>query len=136
MTRYMLDTNTVSHFLRSHPTVTARILEVPMASLCISAITQGELLFGLAKRPSAKALHFAVREFLRRVDSLPWDNAVAENYGTARPRMAESGKVLAPLDMLIAAHALFEDAVLVTNDQAFRQMTGLKMEDWTVALPR
>lgn len=136
MTRYMLDTNTVSHFLRSHPTVTARILEVPMASLCISAITQGELLFGLAKRPSAKALHIAVREFLRRVDSLPWDNAVAENYGTARARMAESGKVMAPLDMLIAAHALFEDAVLVTNDQAFRQMTGLKMEDWTVALPR
>lgn len=136
MTRYMLDTNTVSHLLRSHPTVTARVLEVPMASLCISAITQGELLFGLAKRPSAKALHIAVREFLRRVDSLPWDNAVAENYGTARARMAQAGKVMAPLDMLIAAHALFEDAVLVTNDQAFRQMTGLKMEDWTVALPR
>lgn len=136
MTRYMLHTNTVSHLLRSHPTVTARVLEVPMASLCISAITHGELLFGLAKRPSAKALHIAVREFLRRVDSLPWDNAVAENYGTARARMAQAGKVLAPLDMLIAAHALFEDVVLVTNDQAFRQMTGLKMEDWTVALPR
>lgn len=136
MTRYMLDTNTVSHFLRSHPTVTERIVAVPMASLCISAITQGELLFGLVKRPSAKTLHIAVREFLRRVDSLPWDNAVAENYGTARARMAQAGKVLAPLDMLIAAHALFEDAVLVTNDQAFRQMTGLKIEDWTVALPR
>jgi tRNA(fMet)-specific endonuclease VapC len=37
MTRYMLDTHTVSHLLRSHPTVTARVLKVPMASLCISA---------------------------------------------------------------------------------------------------
>lgn len=134
MTRYMLDTNTVSHLLRSHPTVTARVLEVPMASLCISAITQGELLFGLAKRPAARALHIAVREFLRRVDVLPWDSAVAENYGPARARMAEVGKVLAPLDMLIAAHALSESAVLVTNDQVFRQMTGLKIEDWTVAV--
>jgi tRNA(fMet)-specific endonuclease VapC len=120
MTRYMLDTNTVSHFLRSHPTVTARILEVPMASLCISAITQGELLFGLAKRPSAKALHVAVREFLRRVDILPWDSTVAEHWGPVLAGMARAGKVLAPLDMLIAAHALSESALLVTNDQAFR----------------
>ena len=37
MTRYMLDTRTVSHLLRSHPTVTARVLKVPMESLCISA---------------------------------------------------------------------------------------------------
>ncbi|MES2581136.1 MAG: type II toxin-antitoxin system VapC family toxin [Pseudomonadota bacterium] len=132
MTRYMLDTNTVSHLLRSHPAVAARIVQVPMASLCISAITQGELLFGLAKRPSAKALHIAVREFLRRVDILPWDSSVAENYGTVRARMVEVGKVLAPMDMLIAVHALSEDAVLVTNDQAFRQMTRLKIEDWTM----
>lgn len=132
MTRYMLDTNTVSHLLRSHPAVAQRIVQVPMASLCISAVTQGELLFGLAKRPSAMALHLAVREFLRRVDILPWDSAVAENYGTVRARMAEVGKVLAPLDMLIAVHALNEGAVLVTNDQAFRQMTRLKVEDWTV----
>ena len=134
MTRYMLDTNTVSHFLRSHPTVTARILEVPMASLCISAITQGELLFGLAKRPSAKALHVAVRECLRRVDILPWDSTVAEHWGPVLAGMARAGKVLAPLDMLIAAHALSESALLVTNDQAFRQMTGLKIEDWTLAV--
>jgi hypothetical protein len=37
MTRYMLDTRTFSHLLRSHPTVTARVLKVPMSSLCISA---------------------------------------------------------------------------------------------------
>lgn len=105
-----------------------------MASLCISAITQGELLFGLAKRPSAKALHVAVREFLRRVDILPWDSTVAEHWGPVLAGMARAGKVLAPLDMLIAAHALSESALLVTNDQAFRQMTGLKIEDWTLAV--
>ena len=133
MTRYMLDTNTVSHLLRSHPAVAARVVQVPMASLCISAMTEGELLFGLVKRPAAKALHGAVHEFLRRVDTLPWDSAVAANYGSVRARMAEVGKVLAPLDMLIAAHALTEGAVLVTNDQAFRQMGRLKIEDWTVS---
>lgn len=131
MKRYMLDTNTVSHLLRKHPAVARRIVAVPMASLCISAITEGELLFGLAKRPAAKQLHVAVQEFLRRVDVLPWDSAAAENCGAVRADMARRGKVLAPLDFLIATHALSVDAVLVTNDRAISQMADLHIEDWT-----
>lgn len=131
MRRYMLDTNTVSHLLREHPSVARRVVAAPMASLCISAITEGELLFGLAKRPAAKQLHVAVREFLRRVDALPWDSTAAEHYGTVQADMARQGKVLAPLDLLIAAHALSVDAVLVTNDRAISQTTNLHIEDWT-----
>lgn len=131
MIRYMLDTNTVSHLLKGHSAVTRRLLTVPMASLCISAITEGELLFGLAKRPEAKQLHVAVREFLKRVDVLPWDSVAAEHYGIVRANMAGQGKVLSPLDLLIATHALSVDAVLVTNDQAISQMPNLHLEDWT-----
>ncbi|MBW8028337.1 MAG: PIN domain-containing protein [Ferrovum sp.] len=131
MKRYMLDTNTVSHLLKAHPTVARRMVEVPMASLSISAITEGELLFGLAKRPEAKRLHTAVREFLRRVDVLPWDNAISERYGTVRADMEKQGNILAPLDLLIAAHALSKGAILVTNDQAFGQVANLILEDWT-----
>ena len=132
MKRYMLDTNTVSHLLREHPVVTKRIVAVPMASLCISAITEGELLFGLAKRPVAKRLHVAVREFFRRVDVLPWDSSTAEHYGIVRADMERRGRILASLDLLIATHALSVDAVLVTSDRAFSQMADLKVEDWTV----
>ncbi len=132
MKRYMLDTNTVSHLLREHPSVVGRIIDVPMASLCISAITEGELLFGLAKRPSAKQLHVAVQAFFIRVDTLPWDSTAAEHYGVVRADMARVGKVLAPLDLLIATHALSVGATLVTNDQAFSQMADLHIEDWTV----
>lgn len=131
MIRYMLDTNTVSHLLKGHPAVARRLIAVPMTSLCISAITEGELLFGLAKRPAAKQLHVAVREFLKRVDVLPWDSVAAEHYGIVRANMASQGKVLSPLDLLIATHALSVDAVLVTNDQAISQMPNLHLEDWT-----
>jgi tRNA(fMet)-specific endonuclease VapC len=132
MKQYMLDTNTVSHLIKQHPTVTQRVVAMPMASLCISAITEGELQFGLAKRPDAKRLHLVVQEFLRRVDVLPWDSDVAKHYGTVRANMEQKGKILAPLDLQIATHALSVGAILVTNDQAFSQMTGLPIEDWTV----
>ncbi len=132
MIRYMLDTNTVSHLIKLHPSVARQVVAVPIASLCISAITEGELLFGLAKRPDAKRLHLAVREFLLRVDVMPWDATVAEYYGIVRADLERKGKILAPLDLLIAAHAMSIGAVLVTNDKAFCQVAELQVEDWTV----
>jgi len=132
----MLDTNTVSHLIRGHPHVARRVVAAPMASICISAITKGELLFGLAKRPDAKRLHGAVREFLRCTDVLPWSDAVAERYGVVRAEMERRGKVLAALDMLIAAHALSVDAVLVTNDGAFGHVADLHLGDWTIDASR
>ena len=46
--------------------------------------------------------------------------------------MEKQGKNLSPMDMLIAANAIANNCVLVTNDQAFVQVEALKVEDWTV----
>jgi tRNA(fMet)-specific endonuclease VapC len=129
--RYMLDTNTVSYFLKQHPVVTQRLLAVPMSSLCISAITEGELLFGICKRPEATRLGRAVREFLRRVTVLPWDSSVTELYGTVRADLESKGRIVSPLDLLIATHAWAVSAVLVSSDKVFGQIEGLTLEDWT-----
>lgn len=130
--RYMLDTNTVSHLVKQHPNVIRKVVGVPMASLCISAITAGELLYGLARRPDAVRLHEAVTEFTRRVDVLPWDFSSAERYGILRATLERSGRPLGSLDLLIAAHALAVGAVLVTNDRACGLIPQLQIEDWTV----
>jgi tRNA(fMet)-specific endonuclease VapC len=127
----MLDTNTVSYLLRDHPSVVSRVVSTPMAALCISAITAGELAFGLAKRPDAKRLRRAVEEFLKRVDILPWDTATARQYGPMRAELRSTGRNLAPLDSLIAAHAVSAGAVLVTSDRAFGAVPGLTTEDWS-----
>jgi tRNA(fMet)-specific endonuclease VapC len=129
--RYLLDTNTVSHLIKRHPVAIQQLLAVPMHAVCISAITAGELAFGLAKRPQATALKIAVQEFLRRVEVLPWDNEVAQTYGTLRAMLQTNGTPLAPLDTQIAAHALHLEACLVSSDKAFLQVGGLSVEDWT-----
>ena len=130
---YLLDTNTVSHLIKRHPQVTQHLLAVPMHSVCISAITAGELAFGLAKRPEAVALKAAVNEFLRRVEVLPWDDAVAQTYGTLRALMQSNGTPLAALDMQIAAHALQLKAALISSDRAMAQVPELLVEDWTIS---
>ena len=128
---YMLDTNMVSYFLKGVNNVCNKIVAVPMSRLGISAIPEGELLFGLAKKTDAKQLSKVVHEFLIRVDVLPWDSVVAACYGKLRADMQKKGKLLGNLDLLIAAHALALGAVLVTNDRAFTQVEDLKIEDWT-----
>jgi tRNA(fMet)-specific endonuclease VapC len=133
--QYMLDTNTVSHLVKQHPHVIRHVVGVSMASLCISIITAGELLYGLARRPEAARLRAAVTELIRQVDVLPWDFSAAERYGIVRAELDRTGRPLGSLDALIAAHALAMGAVLVTNNRAFSQVPHLQIEDWTVDLP-
>ncbi|AXC15255.1 hypothetical protein ACPOL_6011 [Acidisarcina polymorpha] len=38
------------------------------------------------------------------------------------------------MDTMIGAQALAEDLVLVSNDHGFRQISHLKLEDWTLSL--
>lgn len=129
--RYMLDTNMVSQIVRGHFAAVARMTALPIHAVCISAITEGELRFGLGRRPKALRLHRIVREFLMRVTIKPWDSDTAETYGRTRAALETAGKSLGSLDMLIAAHALQADCVLVTNDRAFSQVADLRIEDWT-----
>ena len=132
--RYMLDTNMASHLLRGHPAVLTRVVGLPMAAMCLSAVTEGELLFGLAKRPGEQQLHTLVQELLRRVEVLPWDSAAAACYGQVRADLAGRGKVLAPLDLMIGSHAQSVGAVLVSNDGAFKHMNDLQLEDWALSV--
>lgn len=129
--RYLLDTNTVSFIFKSNEAVLRRLAGVSMAQLAISAVTEGELRFGLARRPEATRLQQVVEEFLLRVAILPWDSDAARHYGNLRASLEREGQPMGNLDTLIAAHALATGAVLVTNDHAFSRIKKLKVEDWT-----
>jgi len=130
--RYLLDTNTASFVIKGNiPRVRERLLKVPMAQLAISAVTEAELLFGAARKPEAVRLKVAVEEFLLRVEALPWDSKTARHYAEIRATLERQGKPMGNLDMMIAAHALAVEAVLVTNDRSFRRLGKLKLEDWT-----
>jgi tRNA(fMet)-specific endonuclease VapC len=129
MMMYMLDTNTVSYFLRQHERVTNRISAIPPSRIAVSSITEAELLYGVARRQN-KALKTAVMGFLDAVTVYDWDSVAAETYGKLRAGMEKKGHVMGALDMLIAAHALSEKTTLVTSNKAFQKVTGLKVEDW------
>ena len=126
----MLDTNTVSYLVRSNSNVVAHIRSVDPEQLCVSSLTEGELLYGIERRPEATTLIRATRVVLELVTAMPWGSREAEHYGALRARQARIGRPLAPVDLMIAAHALSLGAILVTADAAFRHVPGLAVEDW------
>jgi tRNA(fMet)-specific endonuclease VapC len=132
MTAWMLDTNTASHVIKGdQPEIIKRLVSLPMEDIVISSVTEGELLYGLAKRGYPKALSERVRQFLLRVDVLPWDHDVTRTYGDLRAACEAKGVTLAPLDMMIAAHAVATDATLVTRDKTFARVPeSLRIDDW------
>jgi tRNA(fMet)-specific endonuclease VapC len=130
--RYLLDTNAVGAILRQREPVCARAASVPLSALAISSVTAGEIHYGLAKRPLATTLAKLVHEFLRYTDILPWNDAIAPHYGTLRAALETKGVTIAPLDLMIAAHALAIDATLVSADQALSMIDTLKLKDWSI----
>jgi tRNA(fMet)-specific endonuclease VapC len=131
-TLYMLDTNTASYVIKGNfPRVREHLVKVPMPQIFVSAVTEAELRFGVARRPEKQRLGVAVHEFLLRVNSLPWDSHAAQRYAQVRTALEREGTPMGNLDMMIASHALAVEATLVTSDRVFRRVKHLKIENWT-----
>ena len=129
--RYLLDTNTASYIIRDDtPSVRRRLVKTPVNQLAISAVTESELRYGVARRRDASTLRAIVSEFLLRMTILPWDSMAAECYGELRATLEREGQPMGNLDLMIAAQALATDLILVSNDQAFRRVKGLTVENW------
>lgn len=126
---YMLDTNIVSLLIRGNTNVVGRFKRADPSEICISAITEAELAYGLAKKPGATKLAALVTEFLQAVEIVPWD--CAKDYGGFRAEIERHGITLSAMDLLIAVHAHAVGAILVTNDGDFSHAPGLHCEDWT-----
>lgn len=135
MSLYLLDTNMV-RFTLSGRSAAARARLVKLTAklsaqdtVSISAVTEGELRFGLAKSPSSLRQQ-ALEQFLGALVVYPWGSDAAAAYGALRARQERLGKKLGPYDTQIAAHAVALGAVLVSHDSAFRRIPNLRVENW------
>ena len=125
----MLDTNAVSALIKNRADTLSVVLNERPS--CISVITEAELRFGLARRAVNADLRRIVENYLSCVDILPWSSTSAQRYSLLRAELEASGKSLAPMDLLIASHAMAEDCTLVSADRVFTQVPGLRVFDWS-----
>jgi tRNA(fMet)-specific endonuclease VapC len=117
--------------LRTPPRIAAeRIRSMPLDSLAISALVAAELIIGAAKRQSP-ALSAGIERFLRDIPIRPWPVEASTHYTHIRAALERIGQPIGGMDLLIAAHALAENAALLThNVSEFTRVPGLQVEPW------
>jgi tRNA(fMet)-specific endonuclease VapC len=131
--RRTLDTNICSYILRRHPvSMIERFATLNRTQLWLSTVVAAELRFGAVKLASPR-FSAAVEAWLAGFDILPWSLEATHHYAQIRAALERSGQTIGGMDMMIAAHALAEETVLVTNNaREFHRVPGLAVEEWAL----
>ena len=97
----------------------------------VSTITVSELQYGVSKSKNRRLNKQRIEEFLSPLELLPYDEIAATIYGDIRVQLEKRGEPIGPLDLLIAAHALSRNLVLISNNEKeFKRVKNLKVENW------
>ena len=132
MTRFLLDTETISLAVRGEGAVRANLAATPLADLAVSSVTLMELEFGLSLKPERRAaVEAALSAWLPQVQVLDYTPQDARITAHIRTALRQQGTPIGPYDLLNAGLALARGLVLVThNTREYQRVTGLKVEDW------
>lgn len=129
--QYLLDTNIISHLIRSpQGTILERLESILPATACTSIVVSAEIHFGLKQKASDKLTRQA-GQILSVLDILPLESPMDEHYGDIRAHLHQIGQPIGSNDLLIAAHARSLGLILVTdNIREFSRVPDLSVDNW------
>ncbi len=132
---YMLDTNHWIYLLKGRSPALARKLDrIDPQDVRFCSVVKEELYYGAHKHANREARLAILGELFARHDSADFDNAAAEEAGRLRHGLEKRGEVIGPHDLQIAAIAVTNGWVMVTNNiKEFQRIPKLKLEDWSRA---
>ena len=130
----LLDTNICIYIINAKPpAVLARFRQYRMGDIGLCSVVAAELAFGVAQSESTRNRQ-ALQMFLAPLTIMPFDAAAVWIYGDLRADLERRGTPIGSFDTLIAAHALSQQALLVTNNtREFAKVPGLQLDNWVAA---
>jgi len=130
--KYLLDTNICIALIHQRPAaLLQRLIALKPGEMGLSSITLAELIYGADKSAQPEQNLAALEQFLLPLELVDFGESAATAYGQIRAGLEREGKVIGSMDMLIAAHALSLNTILVTNNtKEFGRGSGLLLEDW------
>jgi tRNA(fMet)-specific endonuclease VapC len=131
--RYMLDTNMCIYITKHRPPeVRARFERLKPGQLVMSAITYGELSYGVSKSNHRAEAFAHLEELVQDIPVEELNSRAAEAYGEIRATLERQGRLIGNNDLWIGAHALALNLTLATNNEReFSRIPGLSLENWT-----
>ncbi|RVU32056.1 type II toxin-antitoxin system VapC family toxin [Rheinheimera riviphila] len=129
--KYALDTNTLIYFFKGMGKVDQKLLAKMPGDVLIPAVVLYELETGIAKSQAPAKRRDQLNELLKVIQIIPFDAKAARIAADVRADLEQQGRMIGPLDNLIAASAKAAGAILVTrNVSEFSRIAGLAVENW------
>lgn len=138
----MLDTNICSYIIKNKPIeILAKFKTLHIDDCCISVITYSELKLWVVRNNrlhsksgnpgSAKVNEHVINNFTAHLNIIEFDSLAADICGEIRDYSESNGINVGNMDLLIAAHAISKNAILVTNNSKdFIKLPHLQLENW------
>jgi tRNA(fMet)-specific endonuclease VapC len=99
--------------------------------MAISSITLSELIYGAEKSPNVDQNLEAIEEFISHLEVLPYGPKASQHYGQIKAALERKGEIIGENDIHIAAHAISQGLILVTNNsREFKRVANLALENW------
>ncbi|MGB9499592.1 MAG: type II toxin-antitoxin system VapC family toxin [Dissulfuribacterales bacterium] len=130
--KFLIDTNICIYIMNKRPIgIIQKFKQFEIGEIGVSTISVSELQYGVVKSKNRMLNKQRVEEFLAPLEIIPYDEIAANIYGGIRHKLEKRGGPIGPLDLLIAAHALSKNLVLITNNEKeFKRVKNLKVENW------
>ncbi|MDR0295349.1 MAG: PIN domain-containing protein [Prevotellaceae bacterium] len=129
--RYLLDTNICIYFLRQNAKIVYKMASLSANDLAISCFNLTELLYGAYNSEYIDKNLERVRCFENTIEVVQFDRKAVEIYAVIKSSLKKQGKLIDDFDILIAAVALSNELILVTNNvKHFERIPNLKTENW------
>lgn len=131
MLKYLLDTNIVIYVLKRRPIEVLKIFNTNASRMAVSSITLSELIYGAEKSSNVDKNLEAIEEFISHLEVLPYDAKASQHYGQIKTSLENKGEIIGENDIHIAAHAISQGLILVTNNlHEFKRVANLALENW------
>ena len=133
---YMLDTNILIYMMKADTgafsNLKQKIASIDLDQVCMSFITYAELRFGAEASQNVAANKRKVDALARMVRvEYSVDKNLIKNYATVKASLRKAGRPIGENDLWIAAHALAQDLILVSNNtKEFSLVEALMLENW------
>ncbi|MGA2700341.1 MAG: type II toxin-antitoxin system VapC family toxin [Isosphaeraceae bacterium] len=134
MPDYLLDCNHLSASLRRVSPVRERIHQGRRAGhrfiSCYPVLCELEV--GIQQTPNPDDNRRRLAQLLRHVRLWPLDTETTRLYGAVYLELRRQGRVLAQVDIMLAALARQHKLIVLTTDRDFEALTDLAVENWAV----
>lgn len=125
---YLLDTNIVIDILSGNVQIAEKTKELSGFSLCTTVL--GELYVGINRVGNKIKHEKRLLDFLGYCEVILPDTSTSKKFGEISAALYKKGKPIPSNDIWIAAIAMQHGMILVTRDNHFKEVDGLRIENW------